>query len=118
MSQNTSDPRPASRWALLAAALYRHLLAVLSRLAAAVSRALTAAACRGLPPVDMTALLDGLAPVEYRPAADDDRLFEEASIAKVLLLMLRVNQESEYLLCRAVAEHALGTVPEPGAPLG
>ena len=42
--------------------------------------------------------------------------FEQASIAKVLLLMVRVNQEAEYLLCRELAEHSLGRVPEPGLP--
>lgn len=73
---------------------------------------------RRMPPVDLAGLLDALPPIEYRPAADDDRLFEQASIAKVLLLMLRVNQESEYLLCLRVAVHSLGSVAEPGAPLG
>lgn len=71
---------------------------------------------RRMRPVGLDRLLDRLPPVEYRPAADSDRLFEEASIGKTLLLMLRVNQESEYLICRAVAEHALGSVPEPDEP--
>ena len=71
---------------------------------------------RRMRPVDLDGLLDRLPPVQYRAAADDDRLFEQASIAKVLLLMVRVNQEAEYLLCRELAEHSLGRVPEPGLP--
>ena len=71
---------------------------------------------RRMRPVDLDGLLDRLPPVEYRAAADNDRLFEEVSIAKALLLMLHVNQESEYLLCRELAEHALGSVPEPDEP--
>ncbi|MEU9117534.1 hypothetical protein AB0D04_38835 [Streptomyces sp. NPDC048483] len=63
---------------------------------------------------DHDGLLDRLAPVEHRPAADEDQLFEQASLARVLLLMVKVDQEAEYLLCRELAEHALGTVPEPG----
>lgn len=69
---------------------------------------------RRMRPVDLDGLLDRLPPVQYRAATDDDRLFEQASIAKVLLLMLRVNQEAEYLLCRRLAGHALGRVPRPG----
>lgn len=63
---------------------------------------------------DHGGLLDRLPPVEHRPAADEDQLFEQASLARVLLLMAKVDQEAEYLLCRRLAEHALGTVPEPG----
>ncbi|TLQ42084.1 hypothetical protein [Streptomyces marianii] len=63
---------------------------------------------------DHGGLLDRLPPVEHRPAADEDQLFEQASLARVLLLMVKVDQESEYLLCRELAEHALGAVPEPG----
>ncbi|MEU9211257.1 hypothetical protein AB0D27_25780 [Streptomyces sp. NPDC048415] len=63
---------------------------------------------------DRAALLDRLAPVEHRPAADEEQLFEQAGLARVLLLMVKVDQEAEYLLCRELAEHALGSVPEPG----
>ncbi|MCX4820100.1 hypothetical protein OG883_09315 [Streptomyces sp. NBC_01142] len=62
---------------------------------------------------DHAGLLDRLAPVEHRPAADEEQLFEQASLARVLLLMVKVDQEAEYLLCRELAEHALGSVPEP-----
>lgn len=63
---------------------------------------------------DHAALLDRLPRVEYKPAPDEDQLLEQASLARTLLLMVRADQETEYQLCRDLAEHALGTVPEPG----
>jgi hypothetical protein len=63
---------------------------------------------------DRAALLDRLPPVEHRPAADEEQLFEQAGLAQVLLLMVKVDQEAEYRLCRELAEHALGSVPDPG----
>jgi hypothetical protein len=135
MSQNMSEPRPAARQPAVPepsrmsrpAGRLAERLALLARLLIGVGRWLA----RRLPQVDFTDLLSGRMPsvdlpavmaalpkVEHRAVADDDRLFEEASIGKVLLLMLRVTQESEYLLCRQVAEHALGSVPDPGALLG
>lgn len=135
MSQNMPEPRPATRQPAVPepsrmsrpAGELAERLALLARLLIRVGRWLA----RRLPQVDVTDLLSGRMPevdlpavmaalpkVEHRAVADDDRLFEEASIGKVLLLMLRVTQESEYLLCRQVAEHALGSVPDPGALLG
>ncbi|MFH9710365.1 hypothetical protein ACH4MW_19745 [Streptomyces luteogriseus] len=64
--------------------------------------------------LDRAALLDRLPAVESRPAADEKQLFEQAGLARVLLLMVKVDQESEYLLCRELAAHALGSVPDPG----
>ncbi|WP_406503500.1 hypothetical protein [Streptomyces sp. NBC_00212] len=66
------------------------------------------------PQADRAGLLDRLPPVEHKPAADEDQLFEQSSLARVLLLLVKVDQEAEYLLCRELAEHALGTVPDPG----
>ncbi|MFD7168296.1 hypothetical protein [Streptomyces violascens] len=66
------------------------------------------------PAADHAGLLDRLPPVEHKPAADEDQLFEQSSLARVLLLLVKVDQEAEYLLCRELAEHALGTVPDPG----
>ncbi|MEU9101653.1 hypothetical protein [Streptomyces sp. NPDC048361] len=66
------------------------------------------------PVADHAGLLDRLPPVEHKPAADEDQLFEQSSLARVLLLLVKVDQEAEYLLCRELAEHALGTVPDPG----
>jgi hypothetical protein len=51
--------------------------------------------------------------VEYRRAPDEQQLFDEASLPASLPLMLKLDQEAEYLLCREVAERALGSVPEP-----
>ncbi|MEV1077565.1 hypothetical protein AB0I98_04820 [Streptomyces sp. NPDC050211] len=63
---------------------------------------------------DHAALLDRLPSVEHKPAPDEDRLLEQASLARVLLLLVQADQEAQYRLCRELAEHALGTVPEPG----
>jgi hypothetical protein len=63
---------------------------------------------------DRGALLDRLPRVEHQPEADEEQLFEQAGLARVLMLLVKVNQESEYLLCRELAEHALGAVPDPG----
>jgi hypothetical protein len=62
---------------------------------------------------DPAPLLDRLPPVEYQPTADEDQLFDQEPIGQVLLPLLKIDQESEYLLCRRLAEHALGHVPEP-----
>ncbi|GGY00901.1 hypothetical protein GCM10010358_63560 [Streptomyces minutiscleroticus] len=62
---------------------------------------------------DPAGLLDRLPPVEHRPAADEDELFQQAPLGQVLLLMVRIDQETEYRLCRDLAEHALGSVPDP-----
>jgi hypothetical protein len=58
-------------------------------------------------------LLERLPPVEFRRAQDEEQLFEEASLARSLPLMLNIDQEAEYLLCREVAERTLGSVPDP-----
>ena len=67
---------------------------------------------RGL--LDRGRMLDQLPPLEYRQTLEEERLFDQASLARVLLVMLGVDQESEYRLCREVAERALGSVPDPG----
>jgi hypothetical protein len=67
---------------------------------------------RGL--LDRARILDRLPPLEYRQTPEEERLFDQASLARVLLVMAKVDQESEYRLCREVAEHALGSVPDPG----
>ena len=42
----------------------------------------------------------------------EDRL-EQMSLAAALLALTDINHEREYALCRALAEHLLGRVPEP-----
>jgi len=59
-------------------------------------------------------LLDRLPKVADQAAEDEKQLFEQAGLARVLMLLVKVDQESEYLLCRRLAEHALGSVPDPG----
>ncbi len=63
--------------------------------------------------VDRQRLLDRLPPIEFQPTRDEERLFDQASLARVLLLMVGADQESEYHLCRQVAQRALGRVPDP-----
>ena len=65
------------------------------------------------PSLDRERLLGLLPPVEYRRAPDERQLFDEASLPASLPLMLKLDQETEYLLCREVARRALGSVPEP-----
>jgi hypothetical protein len=67
---------------------------------------------RGL--LDRARMMDRLPPLEYRQTPEEERLFDQASLARVLLVMAAVDQESEYRLCREVAEQALGSVPDPG----
>ena len=50
--------------------------------------------------------------MEYHRGAEEEQLFEQASLAQSLLLMVKVDQEAEYVLCREVAEHALGSLPD------
>ncbi|GAA2785384.1 MULTISPECIES: hypothetical protein [Nonomuraea] len=76
-------------------------------------RGTTAAARRRR--LDRERLLDRLEPVTHRPQPDDQRLFEQSSIGRVLLLLVKVDQEQEYQLCRDVAERVLGHVPDPDA---
>jgi hypothetical protein len=68
---------------------------------------------RGRPELDRERLVQRLPPVEYRRAADEQQLFDEASLPRSVPLMLKIDQEAEYLLCREVAERALGSVPDP-----
>ncbi len=63
--------------------------------------------------IDRERLVGLLPPVEHRRAPDEQRLFDEASLPVSLPLMLKLDQETEYLLCREVAQRALGSVPEP-----
>jgi hypothetical protein len=68
---------------------------------------------RRRPPLDRERLVERLPPVEYHRDAEEEQLFEQASLAQSLLLMVKVDQEAEYVLCREVAEHALGSLPDP-----
>jgi hypothetical protein len=65
--------------------------------------------------LDYAALLERLEPIEHEPDDEDESLhaFDQASLARVLLNLVGVNQETEYALCQRVARHLLGEVPEP-----
>jgi hypothetical protein len=63
---------------------------------------------------DRAALLERLQPIEYDPDEGKGlRPFDQASLARVLLNLVDVNQETEYALCQRVAQHLLGKIPEP-----
>ena len=63
---------------------------------------------------DHAALLERLEPIEYKPDEEEGlRPFDQASLARVLLNLVDVNQETEHALCQRVAQHLLGEVPEP-----
>lgn len=64
--------------------------------------------------IDRDKLLRGLPVIEPpEEEAADAGEFEQASLAGALLMLVGVDQESEYVLCRKVAEHLLGEIPEP-----
>lgn len=65
------------------------------------------------PALDRKRLAARLPPAEYSRASAVQQLFDEVSLPNSLPVVLRLDQEAEYLLCREVARHALGSVPEP-----
>lgn len=70
----------------------------------------------GQPQLDRERLVRRLPPVEYHRAPDEQQLFDETSLPTSLPLMLKLDQEAEYLLCREVAKRVLGFVPDPELP--
>jgi len=55
---------------------------------------------------------------EMRVAEKDFEATEDAALTRVslgssLLALAQIDHEHEYALCRSVAEHLLGAVPEP-----
>lgn len=66
------------------------------------------------PAVDKCVLLERLEPVEYeRPSDQEGDDIEQMSLAACLLKLAEVIPEREFDLCRRLAEHLLGRVPEP-----
>ncbi|MEV0588017.1 hypothetical protein [Nonomuraea sp. NPDC050310] len=61
---------------------------------------------------DRALLIEGLERVEYVEDAEDRRLFEQADFGRVLPLLLRLDQEALYGLCRDTARHLLGRDPD------
>lgn len=65
------------------------------------------------PPLDRERLVARLPPAEYGRAPTEQQLFDEVSLPTSLPVVLRLDQEAEYLLCGEVAQRALGSVPDP-----
>lgn len=66
------------------------------------------------PLLDRAELLKKLAEIKSDPRGQqDEEQFRKMSLAGALLALAEIDHEREYALCRAVAEHRLGTVPEP-----
>lgn len=63
---------------------------------------------------DRERLLDRLDALEFHRTEEDERLYAEASLPGTALQLAEVDQASEYRLCRDVAEHLTGTIPDPG----
>ena len=64
---------------------------------------------------DRYSLVGYLSPIDYEPDADERQLFEQAGLGRVLPLLLGLDQDLEFTLCRDVARHRLGVEPDPGA---
>lgn len=66
------------------------------------------------PHLDRTALLSKLEPVQPDEGDEQDKgRLRRISLAMALLSLAELDHEHEYQLCRSVANHLLGTVPEP-----
>jgi hypothetical protein len=64
--------------------------------------------------VNKEKLLQALPEIRYEKGKEAQRNFlEKMSMDRALLALLRIDHEHEYALCRSLAEHILGSVPEP-----
>ena len=64
-------------------------------------------------------LLKKLSCPEPEKAADkDEEQFRKLSMARALRALAQIDHEHEYQLCRKVADHVLGHVPEPDSAGG
>jgi hypothetical protein len=64
--------------------------------------------------LDKTALLERLKPVEpEKDRKGAESHLRKISLASALLFLAEIDHPRELELCRAVAEHFLGSVPEP-----
>lgn len=64
--------------------------------------------------INKIAWLERLERIRYdlKTDAPEDQL-EQMSLASALLALAEINHEQECALCRTLAEHLLGEVPEP-----
>jgi len=66
--------------------------------------------------IDKRKWLERLDRVEYSAKDEEEGMrFERMGMAGALLLLAKIDPENEYMLCRQLAEHLLGNVPEPDA---
>jgi hypothetical protein len=65
--------------------------------------------------LDRAFLVGYLSSIDYEPDAEERQLFEQAGLGRVLPLLLGLDQDQEFALCREVARHRLGAEPDPGA---
>lgn len=65
--------------------------------------------------LERDSLVGYLSSIDYEPDADERQLFEQAGLGRVLPLLLGLDQDLEFALCRDVARHRLGADPDPGA---
>ncbi len=65
--------------------------------------------------LDKAALLRRLEPIKYEPSnkENEDDEAVEVSLGDSLLTLTGIKHEQEWQLCREVALHLLGEVPEP-----
>jgi hypothetical protein len=57
------------------------------------------------------AKLERIEPAEAK--MEDDELFDQMKFEQSLLLLAKIDHEKEYELCRRVAMHLLGEIPDP-----
>lgn len=62
--------------------------------------------------LDRKHLLNRLEPATYTPAADEQQIFDQASLGRVLPLLVGADQEGTYQLVREVTTVVLGHVPD------
>ncbi len=63
---------------------------------------------------DRRALIERLEPIRYEPSEDPSAdSLEQVGLGGSLLLLARIDHESEFRLCHDVARHLLGEVFEP-----
>ncbi len=71
------------------------------------------------PPLDKLSLLAGLEKLEPEPAAGrQEEQTRSMSLARSLRFVAKLEAEQAHQACRDLAEHLLGSVPEPQMPLG
>ena len=64
--------------------------------------------------IDKHEWLGRLDQIAYSPTDEAEQVqFERMGMAGALLQLAKINPEQEYALCRELAEHLLGSVPEP-----